>query len=234
MQITIQDIPVEIERKLIRSMHLYIYPPDGRVHLNIPFFVREEEARTFLLKKWEWICRNREKVQSRARQTPREYVSGESHYLFGTRYELLVEPVTSGANTVTVEGDRIVMRCRPSATRDNRKAQLYEWYRGQLRTVLTGLVDKWTALLDEPGVEWTIRLMRSEWGSCTARKRRMVFNLDLARVPVECIEYIVVHELTHLAVQNHGPAFKELMTRRLPEWKALRRQLNDFVTKTFA
>lgn len=229
MHITIQDIPIEIERKPIRNMHLSVYPPDGRVHLSMPSFLTEEDARSFLLKKWQWICRNRDKVLSQARQTQREYISGESHYLFGTRYMLLIESITSGANSVTIQGNKIIMRCRPAATRDNRKAQLHELYRGHLRTMLTNLVDKWTAQLGEPNVEWTIKQMRTEWGSCIARKRHMVFNLDLARVPVECVEYIVVHELTHLAVQNHGPAFQALMTQRLPNWKTICHQLNDFI-----
>lgn len=229
MHITIQDIPIEIERKPIRNMHLSVYPPDGRVHLSMPLFLTEEDARSFLLKKWQWICRNRDKVLSQARQTQREYISGESHYLFGTRYMLLIEPVTSGANSVSIQGNKIIMRCRPAATRDNRKAQLHEWYREHLRTILTNLVDKWKEQLGEHNVEWTIKQMRTEWGSCIARKRHLVFNLDLARVPVECVEYIVVHELTHLAVQNHGPAFQALMTQRLPNWKTIRHQLNDFI-----
>ena len=229
MHTTIQDIPIEIECKPIRNMHLSVYPPDGRVHLSMPMFLTEEDARSFLLKKWQWICRNRDKVLSQARQTQREYISGESHYLFGTRYMLLIEPITSGANSVTIQGNKIIMRCRPAATRDNRKAQLHEWYRGHLRTMLTNLVDKWTEQLGEPNVEWTIKQMRTEWGSCIARKRHMVFNLDLARVPVECVEYIVVHELTHLSVQNHGPAFQALMTQRLPKWKTIRLQLNEFI-----
>ena len=229
MIITIQNIAVEVERKMIRNMHLSVYPPDGRVHLSMPLFLTEADARSFLLKKWQWICRNRDKVLSQARQTQREYISGESHYLFGTRYMLLVEHITSGANSIDIQGNKLIMRCRPTATRDNRKAQLHEWYRAHLRTMLTNMVDKWTEQLGEAKVEWTIKQMRTEWGSCIARKRHLVFNLDLARVPVDCVEYIVVHELTHLAVQNHGPAFQALMTQRLPNWKTTRQQLNDFI-----
>lgn len=229
MEITIQNITIEVERKPIRNMHLSVYPPDARVHLSMPSFLSESDARSFLLKKWQWICRNREQVLKQPRQTQREYISGESHYLFGTRYMLLVEPVTSGANSITVQGNKLIMKCRPASTRDNRRAQLQEWYRGHLRTILTDLVDKWCEQLGEVPVDWTIKQMKTEWGSCIARKRHLVFNLDLARVPIECIEYIVVHELTHLAVQNHGPAFQALMTQRLPNWKLLRKQLNDFI-----
>ena len=229
MQITIQDIVVEVERKMIRSMRLSVYPPDARVKLSMPFFLTESDARSFLLLKWPWICRSRDKVLNRPRQTPQEYISGEHHYLFGTQYELQVEPITSGANSVTLQDNRLIMRCRPTSTRDTRRALLLEWYRERLRTMLNELVDKWLEQLGEAPVEWTIRRMRTEWGSCMARKRHLVFNLDLARVPVDCIEYIVVHELTHLAVQNHGPAFRALMTQRLPNWQLLRKQLNAFI-----
>jgi predicted metal-dependent hydrolase len=101
-----------------------------------------------------------------------------------------------------------------------------EWYREQLQEVLSELTGRWLERLGEAPVSWRIRQMRSEWGSCTARKRHLMFNLELARVPMECVEYVVVHELTHLAVQNHGPAFQALMTQRLPNWKMLRKQLN--------
>ena len=229
MTIRLQDIEIEVERKPIRNMHLSVYPPDAHVHLSMPFYLSEEDARSFLLKKWAWICHNREQVLNQPRQTQREYISGESHYLFGTRYMLLVEPITTGSNSVAIQGNKMIMRCRPNATRDNRRAQLQEWYRAHLRTILTELVGKWCEQLGEAPVEWTIKYMKREWGSCIARKRHLVFNLDLARVPMECIEYIVVHELTHLAVQNHGPAFQALMTQRLPNWKLLRKQLNDFI-----
>ena len=229
MQITIQDISVDVERKPIKNMHLSVYPPDGRVHLSMPFFLTEEDARSFLYKKWSWILRCREQVITQQRQTWREYISGESHYLFGARYMLIVESITTGANIVTVNGNKIVMHCRPTATRENRQAQLQEWYRSQLKEKLTALVDKWADKLHEPNVDWTIKKMRTEWGSCIPRKRHLVFNLDLARVPMDCVEYIVVHELTHLKALNHGPAFQALMTERLPNWKLLRKQLNDFI-----
>lgn len=226
MVIRIDDIAVEVERKLIRSIRLTVKPPDGRVHLSIPFYLPEREAKAFLLSRWEWICRNRTRILSAPRRKQPDYVSGEEHLLFGRRYTLQIEPVTSGANSVRLEGGTIVMRCRPNASPENRRDLMREWYREQLQPVLTELVNRWLVRLGEAPVTWRIRQMRSEWGSCTARKRHLMFNLELARVPVECVEYVVVHELTHLAVQNHGPAFQALMTQRLPDWKILRKQLN--------
>ena len=229
MILQIMDIPVEVERKPIRNMHLSVYPPDARVHLSMPLYLTEADARAMILKKWNWICRSREKVLAQPRQMQREYISGESHYLLGKRFMLIIEPITSGTNTIELRGNQMIMRCRPTATRDNRRNQLQEWYRIQLRQILEGLMAKWTEQLHESDVTWQIKLMRTEWGSCNHRRRSLLFNLDLARVPVECIEYIVVHELSHLRVHNHGTAFQALMTERLPNWKLLRQQINDFI-----
>ena len=225
MVIRMEDIEIEVERKIIRGMRLAVYPPDGRVRLSIPFWVSEQEARDFLMLKWQWICRSREKVLSRPRNKVREYLSGEQHLLFGVPYTLQVEPLSSGSPSVTMEGNRIILRCRPQTTPARREAILYEWYRAQLHPVLEQMINEWLLRIGEAPVVWSTRRMKSEWGSCIARKRKLLFNLELARVPRECIEYVVVHELTHLAVQNHGPAFKALMTQRLPQWKALRKQL---------
>ena len=226
MTIRIGDIEIEVQRKLIRSIRLTVKPPDGRVQMSIPFYLPEREAQAFLLSRWEWICRNRTKILSAPRPKQPEYVSGEEHLLFGQRYTLQVEPVSSGAQSVYTEGGKIVIRCRPKASAENRRDLMREWYREQLQEVLSELTGRWLERLGEAPVSWRIRQMRSEWGSCTARKRHLMFNLELARVPMECVEYVVVHELTHLAVQNHGPAFQALMTQRLPNWKMLRKQLN--------
>ena len=226
MTIRIEDIEIEVERKLIRSIRLTVKPPDGRVHLSIPFYLTQREAEAFLLSRWEWICRNRTKILSAPPAKQPEYVSGEEHLLFGRRYILQIEPVRSGANSVRIEGETVIMRCRPNTSFDHRRDLMREWYRAQLQPVLTEMVNRWLVRLGEAPVTWRIRQMRSEWGSCIARKRHLMFNLELARVPMECVEYVVVHELTHLAVQNHGPAFRALMTQRLPNWKILRKQLS--------
>ena len=230
----IQNIPVEVERKFIRTMRLSVRA-DGRVHLSVPFFVTAAHAEAFVRSKWEWVCRTRERVLSRPKEEPYQYISGEEHWLFGARYTLVVEHVTSGTHSVSVEGNELHMRCRPSTSRDSRRALLHAFYRAQLIPVLTQMVNDWTMQLNEADVTWAVRLMRSEWGSCRARKRHLMFNLALACVPENCIEYIVVHELTHLKVQNHGAAFKSLMTQRLSDWKSTRKQLNSyFLKKIFA
>lgn len=213
---------------MMRSMRLSVRR-DGSVLLRIPFFLPEETARAFIQQKWAWICSTRQNILRRERLSHAEYISSEKHYLFGKPYTLQVQYISSGASAVTLQDDTIRMSCRSTATTEKRKELLLEFYRSQLRTMLATLMEQWTVKLNEPNVSWTIRLMRSEWGSCTRKKRHLLFNLELARVPVEYIEYVVVHELTHLAVPNHGPAFKFLMTQRLPDWRQLRKQLNAFM-----
>lgn len=225
--ICIEGIHIDIERRMMRSMRLSVRR-DGRVMLRIPLFLPEATARAFILQKWSWICRTRDNILRRERLKQAEYIAGEQHYLFGKPYTLQILYITSGAGSVCMQDDTILMSCRPTATAEKRKELLLEFYRSQLRTMLVTLMEQWTAKLSEPDVTWTIRLMRAEWGSCTKQKRHLLFNLELARVPVAYIEYVVVHELTHLAVANHGPAFKFLMTQRLPDWRQLRKQLNAY------
>ena len=228
----IDGLEIEVERKPIKNMHLSVYPPDGRVHLSIPRYLSDGDVLSFIASKWEWIQKHREEVINQARQTKREYVSGENHYLFGVRYRLQVVNTTSGANSVEVQGDRLIMKSRQTSTMEKREEIMQEWYRTQLKRYLDALVNEWAAKLEEPKVTWGIKRMKREWGSCGAKKRILLFNLELARVPKRCIEYVVVHELTHLKVQNHSKIFKALMTQRLPDWHNRRQELNSFIALT--
>ena len=227
-ELEIEGLRIEVERKNIKNLRLSIYPPDGRVHVSAPAYLREADIRSFVLSKWDWILTHRREALEQPRQTVREYVSGENHYLFGERYLLKVEHADSSPYGVKVRGKTIVMRVRKETGREARKAALELFYRAALEEYLTLLVAMWSAKLREPLVDWQIRQMRTMWGSCTPARRSIRFNLELARVPSECIEYVVVHELTHLKVRNHGKAFQDLMTQRLPRWRELRKELNDF------
>lgn len=228
MEIQLHDIRVEVERKWIRTMRLTVRPPDGRVRLSVPWLVSSATARAFLESKWEWICRSRERVMQRVVVAEKNYADGETHYLFGTPYTLRVIALTNGRSRTEIADEELRIYCREDATREQRERLLRQLYREQLTAELTEQIGHWLERIGEGEISWRLRLMRSEWGSCNARKRRLVFNEALARVPKECIEYIVVHELSHLAVQNHGPAFKALMSERLPDWPERRKKLKVF------
>ena len=225
----IDGLEIEFERKPIKNMHLSVYPPDGRVHLSVPDYLTEGDARSYVISKWEWIRKQQDEIAAQARQTQREYVSGENHYFFGVRYRLRVSYVTSGANSVEVRGEIMTMRVRRDSTVERRAELMMEWYREQLKDYIGPLVERWAEKLEEPNVTWQVKEMKTMWGSCGIKRRALLFNLELARVPKECIEYVVVHELTHLKVQNHSKIFEALMTKRLPAWRSLRQQLNDFI-----
>lgn len=225
----IDGLEIEVERKPIKNMHLSVYPPDGRVHLSVPDYLSEADARSYVISKWEWIRRQQDEIAAQARQTTREYVSGENHYFFGVRYRLRVVYTTSGANSIEPRGDVMTMRIRKGSTLERRAELMTEWYREQLKSYLAPLVEHWAQKLEEPNVSWQVKEMKTMWGSCGVKRRALLFNLELARVPKECIEYVVVHELTHLKVENHNKLFEALMTQRLPGWRSLRTQLNEFI-----
>lgn len=225
----IDGIDIEIERKPIKNMHLSVYPPDGRVHLSIPDYLVDNDAKSYIISKWEWITKKRDEIASQERQTQREYVSGENHYLFGERYLLRVVYTTSGANTISTQGNVMTMNIRQGSTQERRAELMAEWYRSQLKEYVSTTMDKWMKQLDETEVTWQIKTMKTMWGSCNAKKKSVLLNLELARVPKECIEYVIVHELTHLKVQSHNKLFEALMTKRLPDWRHKREKLNSFI-----
>lgn len=225
----IDGLEIEVERKPIKNTHLSVYPPDGRVHLSVPDYLTEGDVRSYVISKWEWIRTQQDEIAAQARQTQREYVSGENHYYFGVRYRLRVSYVTSGANSVEVRGDTMTMRIRKDSTVERRAELMTEWYREQLKEYIGPLVERWAEKLEERNVTWQIKSMKTLWGSCNARRRSLLFNLELARVPKECIEYVVVHELTHLKIQNHSKVFEFLLGQQIPNWKSLRKKLNEYV-----
>lgn len=223
---TIDNIDIEVEFKPIKNTHLAVYPPDGRVHVSAPDYLTEDDVRSYVVSKWDWVTKQRKDILEMPRQTERQYVSGESHYLFGTRYRLRVEPITTGSNEICIQGDIMTMKIRKDS---NRHTLMQEFYREHLKEALTKFLEKWSQELDIHDYSWQVKFMRTQWGSCTSKSRTLLFNLELARVPKECIEYVVVHELTHLSVENHGKLFEALMSQRLPRWRTLRNQINSFI-----
>ena len=222
---TIGDIDINVEYKPIKNTHLAVYPPDGRVHVSAPDYLNDDDVHSYVVSKWDWIVKQRANIANAPRQTPRQYISGESHYLFGRRYRLRVES-TNGASEIKTLGNDMLMYAHPNA---NRQTIMQEFYRGLLKDTLTELLDKWATKLEVGKYTWQVKTMKTQWGSCTKKSRILLFNLELARVSRECIEYVVVHELTHLVVPNHNSLFEALMTQRLPRWRDRRQELNDFI-----
>ncbi|MCQ2394128.1 MAG: M48 family metallopeptidase [Kiritimatiellae bacterium] len=226
---TVSGIAVEVERKAIKHTHLSVFPPDARVHVSAPLDLSDADLRSFLVSKLSWIRKQIETVLAQPRQTRREYESGENVYLLGKRYRLLVRKGDETAS-VRVEGKNVVLAGRGLEARTAREARIAEWHREELKRALIRLVARCVAIANEDGeIVFGVRRMRNLWGSCNARKRRIWFNLALARVPIRCIEYVVTHELVHLVVPNHSHLFEQKMDQWLPRWREARKELNDFI-----
>ena len=227
----IAEFDIQVERKPIKNIHLSVYPPDGRVHVSAPDYMREDDIAMYLYSKLSWIRRQKETVLSQERQDVRELVTGESHYLFGNRYLLKVIPITAGRTFVLKKNKYLEMYARPNATLESKRNLLNEFYREELIAKLDVLIKKWSEVLHENEVpfSWQVLIMRKKWGSCLTEKRKLMFNLLLARVPIHCIEYIVLHELCHLKVHLHNKEFTCLLNQYMSDWEIRKKELDDFI-----
>jgi hypothetical protein len=225
----VAGIEIAVERKAIKHTHLSVFPPDARVHVSAPLDLPDEDLRSFLVSKVPWIRRQRAGVLAQPRQTRREYASGENVYLFGKRYRLAVRRGMETA-AVRIEGHNVVLAGRGLEIREAREMRIFEWYREELKRTLSRLVPQCAEVAGEQEpIAFEVRRMRTLWGACNANKRRIRFNLELARVPIRCVEYVVAHEIVHLSVPNHSLLFERTMDHRLPRWREARKELNDFI-----
>lgn len=224
-QIQLGDIKVDVIRKRIKNIHLSVYPPTGAVRISAPQRLSLDTIRVFALSKLSWIKKNQRKLQDQERESRREYIERESHYVWGRRYLLhLVE--REEPPTVRLEHSRMVLTVRPSADRDKRKEVVELWYRQLVREALPPLIAKWEPIMGVTVARCTVRKMKTRWGSCTPRTRRIRINTDLAKKPPECLEYILVHEMAHLLEPTHNERFVALMDQFLPKWRHCRDELN--------
>lgn len=226
-QITVSGIRVQIERKDIKNLHLGVYPPSGRVRVAVPLVVSDDAVRLAVIDKLGWIKRQRAQFANQPRQSKREMVNGESHYFFGRRYRLRVHEVDAPARIVLRGAASMDLFVRPGSSSERREAVLLDWHRASLRSVITDLLAHWQPKLGAQATHWGIKKMKTKWGSCNASARRIWLNLELAKKPVQCLEYIVVHELVHLLERNHTERFTALMDRYLPDWRHRRSLLNS-------
>lgn len=224
--LSVNGIRVSVVRKAIKNLHLGVYPPDGRVRVAAPLAVSDAAVRVAVIGKLRWIKRQRASFERQARQSQREMVTGESHYYRGRRYRLHVVE-TDGPPRVELRGKQaLVLHVRPEWTAEDREHLLLRWYRERLRELAPRLLARWQAELGVEVREWGIKRMKTKWGSCNPKARRVWLNLELIKKPPSCLEYVVVHELTHLLARKHDERFLSLMDRHLPFWRHRRTELN--------
>ncbi|MHB1348940.1 MAG: M48 family metallopeptidase [Desulfobulbaceae bacterium] len=223
--ITVNGIKVEVVRKDIKNLHLGVYPPHGRIRVAAPLVVSDEAVRLAVIEKLAWIKHHKLKFTEQPRQSKREMVSGESHYYLGRRYRLRVHE-QNGPPWVALRGiTRLDLFVRPGISSEQREEVLLHWYREQLRELIPPLLKKWQKVLDVQVSSWGIKRMKTKWGSCNPSARRIWVNLELAKKSPRCLEYILVHEMTHLLERHHNERFMSLMDQFMPQWREYREEL---------
>jgi predicted metal-dependent hydrolase len=224
-QIQLGDIGVDVVRKDIKNVHLSVHPPTGRVRIAAPERMSLETVRVFAITKLPWIKKQQSKLREQERETPREYLDRESHYVWGKRYLLKVIEVDQ-APSIELSHGRMILRVRQGADTAKRQALLEEWQREQLRKAVPPLIAKWERLMGVRVGRFFIQRMKTKWGSCNHPVGSIRLNTDLARKPRECLEYIVVHEMVHLLEPTHNARFMALMDQFVPKWQSHRQALN--------
>lgn len=222
--ITILDIPVQVARKPIKNLHLGVYPPAGHVKVSAPEHLTDDNIRLAVISRLGWIKKQQAQFQAQPRQSEREMVTGESHFFFGKRYRLEVVERRGRHEVVFKNNTTLQLFVNPSTSTSNRLKLLREWYRQQLKARIPKLLKRWEPIVGEQASAWGVKKMKTKWGSCNIQKRCIWLNLELAKKPVECLEYVLVHELVHLLERHHNDRFKALMSQFLPSWK-LRRDI---------
>ncbi len=224
--IAVSGMTIEVVRKPIKNLHLGVYPPAGRVRIAVPLHIDDEAVRLAVISKLGWIRRQQRAFDRQPRQSQREMVAGESHYVFGRRYRLRVVEEDAPAR-VTIRGNtHLILRVRPGTSAEKREEILSQWYRRRLRAVVPELIARWEPVIGVQVAEWGIRRMKTRWGTCNIEAGRIWLNLELAKKPPQCLEYILVHEMVHLLERHHNDRFRECMDRFMPQWRLHRDELN--------
>lgn len=223
--LSVRGIDVDVIYKDIKNLHIGVYPPLGRVRVAAPERLDDEQVRLAVIQRLPWIKRQREQLKTAPRQTEREMVTGESHYVWGLRKRLKVVE-RPGRTHLETDGDRLVLYTPSSTTAEQRRAALDLYHREQLREAIPSVIETWEQKLDVSVPKWTIRRMKTKWGSCNRETRHLWLNVELAKKHPDCLEYIVVHEMAHYFERNHGERFTKLMDKHLPDWRSRREQLN--------
>jgi hypothetical protein len=224
--IELGDVVVEVQKKDIKNVHLSVHPPTGSVRISAPRRMKLETIRVFAVSKLPWIKRQQKKLRGQQRETPREYLERESHFVWGKR--LLLQIIERDAPPMVESGHRkLILQVRPHTSRRKRQALVEEWYRAQLKKAVPRLLEKWEPMLDVKVERIFVQRMKTKWGSYSAKLGGVRLNTDLAKKPVEYLEYVLVHEMVHFRERRHDDRFTALMDLHLPQWKNTRQALNS-------
>lgn len=221
----IGNLSVEVRRKAIKNLHISVLPPNGVVRVSAPLKMSDDAVKMAVANRLQWIKKQQRAFENQARETAREIVSGESHYLWGKRYLLEVLP-TTGKHCLEVEHRKIKLFVRPNTDFKKQTAVIESFYRNELKREIGKLLEKWQPKMGVVAKRFGVKKMKTLWGSCNIDTASIWLNLELAKKPPECLEYVVVHELTHLLERHHNARFMAHMDNFLPNWQIIKQRLN--------
>ncbi len=226
-KVRIANFEIDVVRKNIKNMHLAVYPPTGRIRISAPDKADEELVRLFLISKLGWIKKQVKAFKDQPRESKRLFVTGESHYFKGKRYLLKIKE-HQGHSYAEITGTKtLVLKVKNDTPTEERARVLKEWYRKELKLQIPTLLKKWENKIEVKANDWGVKQMRTKWGACNIEDKRIWLNLELAKKPPICLEYIIVHELVHLLERNHNDRFVQYMDQFMPKWRLHRDELNS-------
>lgn len=228
MDETIQlgEITISVTRKDIKNVHLTVHPPDGRVMLAAPSGTRLDVARAYAISKLGWIREQQNKLEKQARETPRQYIERESHFLWGRRY-LMTVVYQESKPCVLLDHKRITLRVRPGSDTEKRAVVIHEWHKSMLHKIVPALIKHWEPKLKVKVAGYFLQRMKTKWGSCNLKTGHIRLNTELVKKPKDLIEYVIVHEMAHLIEPNHSDRFIAILDEHYPTWREARAELNE-------
>jgi predicted metal-dependent hydrolase len=222
--IRVGDIEIAVTRKRIKHVRLRVHP-DGHVTISAPIRTRPHFIQEFVGSRLEWIRKQQERVRGLPTESASRFVDGESHYVWGHQRVLTVVE-DDDREGVELDDHRMTLFVRPGSDLASRARAMTDWHKSLLRDALPPLIEKWKQSLNVRLTGYHLRKMKSRWGSCNHRTRHIRLNTELVTKPNHLLEYVLVHELVHLIVPNHGKRFVALMDEHYPTWRGVRAELN--------
>ena len=220
------QLSIDVVRKDIINMHLAVYPPTGRVRIAVPLRIDDEAVRLFAISKISWIRKHQRNFVAQDRQPSRQFKERESHYFQGKRYLLRIIEQEAPPKVVFKTKTYIDLYVRPNSTTEQRQTIINKWYRTELKKLIKPIIDKWEKQIGITVDDWQVKQMKTKWGTCNIGEKRIWINLELAKKPLHCLEYIVVHEMIHLLERHHNDRFLSLIEKYMPQWKFYKEELN--------
>jgi len=219
------SIEIELIQKSIKNVHLSVLPPYGDVRIAAPLHLSEETIRLYAISKLSWIKKQQKKIRDQERESKREFINKETHYFQGRKYLLRIFEVDQPAKVI-LNKKHIDLYVRPNATTAQRQRILHQWYRNEMKELVLAYIKKWEKVIPVKVHDFGIKRMKTKWGTCNIEARRIWINLELAKKPLQCLEYIVVHEMVHLLERRHNDRFMGYLKKFMPQWREYREELN--------